>query len=62
MYGLKQAARLAYDDLVVHLGKNGYSPDKICPNIWTHKTHKTKFCLCVDDLELSALIQTIKNI
>ena len=49
MYGLKQAARLAYDDLVKHLSKYGYYPDKICQNIWSHKTRKTKFCLCVDD-------------
>ena len=49
MYGLKQAARLAYDDLVLHLSKFGYYPDKNCQNIWSHKTLPTKFCLCVDD-------------
>ena len=46
MYRLNQAACLAHDDLVLHLSKYGYSPDKICPNIWTHKQRKTKFCLC----------------
>ncbi len=49
MYGLKQAARLAYDDLKIHLKKYGYSPDPIATNIWTHTTKRTKFCLCVDD-------------
>ena len=33
MYGLKQAARLAYDNLVTHLKKDGYFLDKYCPNI-----------------------------
>ena len=49
MYGLKQAVRLAYDNLKKHLGKHGYLPDKIATNIWTHKIRKIKFCLCVDD-------------
>ena len=49
MYGLKQAPRLAYDNLVKNMEKFGYQPDKITPNIWTHKTRRTKFCLCVDD-------------
>ena len=49
MYGLKQAARLAYDALVKNLKAAGYSPDKYCPTIWVHTTRRTKFCLCVDD-------------
>ena len=49
MYGLKQAARLAYDDLKAHLKKFGYQPDTVAQNIWTHTTRATKFCLCVDD-------------
>ena len=49
MYGLKQAAILAYDQLVKNLANHGYHP---CPNsvgIWKHETRATKFCLCVDD-------------
>ena len=61
MYGLKQAARLAYDDLVQHLGKYGYSPDKICQNIWSHKSRKTKFCLCVDDFVVKYFNQADKD-
>ena len=57
MYGLKQAARLAYDALVTHLHKYGYTPDKYAPNIWKHETRPTKFCLCVDDFG----IQTFSN-
>ena len=38
MYGLKQAARLAYDELKAHLTKYDYHPDKYAPNIWQHKT------------------------
>ena len=48
MYGLKQTARLAYDNLVTNLKKDGYFPDKHCPNIWSHESRPTKFCLCVD--------------
>ena len=49
MYGLKQAARLAYDNLFTNLKKDGYFPDKYCPNIWSHESRSTNFCLCVDD-------------
>ena len=69
MYGLRQAARLAYDALVKNLGTYGYKPDKYCPNIWTHHTLNTKFCLCVDDFgvkytsqqEVQHLIDALKN-
>ena len=49
MYGLKQAAILAYKHLVNLLAPHGYHP---CPNttgLWKHETRPTKFCLCVDD-------------
>ena len=49
IYGLKQAARLARDQLIQHMKPYGYAPDKHAPNIWTHTTRPTKFCLCVDD-------------
>ena len=48
MYGLKQAAILSWNQLVKRLD-SGYKPDKYAPNIWSHETRKTKFCLCVDD-------------
>ena len=49
MYGLKQAACLAYDSLKQHLSSYGYHPDKYAQNIWSHESRKTKFCLCIDD-------------
>ena len=49
MYGLKQAARLAYNLIKERLAPHGYKPDPVSPNIWTHDTRRTIFCLCVDD-------------
>ena len=49
MYGLKQAAVLAYQQLVEHLQKHEYEPVAGTTCIFQHKTRKTKFCLCVDD-------------
>ena len=49
MYGLKQVAQLAYNNLVKYLSIYGHVPNKICQIIRSHKTRKTKFCLCVDE-------------
>ena len=49
MYGLKQAALLAYQKLVNHLAPYGYHPLPFSLGLWTHKSRKTIFCLCVDD-------------
>ena len=49
MYRLRQAARLAYDNLKLHLATYTYHPNPLAMNIWSHETHKTIFCLCVDD-------------
>ena len=49
MYGLKQAAKLARDQLIKTLAPFGYHPTQHSPNIWQHTTKRTKFCLCVDD-------------
>ena len=49
MYGLKQAAVLAFNNLVNNLSNHGYSPVPNTIGIWQHATRKTKFCLCVDD-------------
>ena len=48
MYGLKQAARLAYDAILTNLKKHRYAPDKYSPNIWVNETRDTKFSSCVD--------------
>ena len=49
IYGLKQAAKLANEKLIKDLAHFGYFPDPLAPNLWSHKTRPTKFCLCVDD-------------
>ena len=49
MYGLKQAAKLARDKLIEHLAAYIYATDPAAPNLWTHESRRTKFCLCVDD-------------
>ena len=49
MYGLKQAAILAYCHLVNLLEPYGYYPCPYTTGLWKHKTKPTVFCLCVDD-------------
>ena len=49
MYWLKQAAKLAREQLIKTLKPFGYYPTTESQNIWAHTTRKTKFCLCVDD-------------
>ena len=49
MYGLKQAAILAYEFLVTNLSHYGYKPLHHTLSVWTHETRPISFCLCVDD-------------
>ena len=49
MYGLRQAAVLAYDNLVNNLKTARYAPVPHAIGLWHHATRRTKFCLCVDD-------------
>jgi hypothetical protein len=49
MYGLKQAAILAYKHLVNQLAPHGYHPCPYTTDLWTHETRRTKCCLCIDD-------------
>ena len=61
MYGLKQAARIAYDLLRKRLAQHGYTPCPQSINIWRHKTLPTKFCLCVDDFGIKYFSKTDAN-
>jgi hypothetical protein len=49
MYGLKQAALLAYQHLVKQLPPHRYHSCPYTTGLWQHDTRQTKFCLCVDD-------------
>jgi hypothetical protein len=49
MYGLKQAALLAYRHLVTQLAPYGYHPCPYTTGLWMHDTRPTKSCLCVND-------------
>jgi hypothetical protein len=49
MYGLKEAAILAYEQLVAHLKPYGYHPVPQTPGLWRHTTKPTTFTLAVDD-------------
>jgi Reverse transcriptase (RNA-dependent DNA polymerase). len=48
MYGLKQARRIAYDQLVTHLAKYRYHPTTT-QGLWIHDTQNTSFILVVDN-------------
>ena len=69
MYGLKQAARLAYDNLVTNLEPDGYYPVRKCPGLWKHISRLTVFALCVDDFgvkyhsneDLNRLLETLRK-
>ena len=49
MYGLPQAGRLAYVQLIKHLKLHGYERAGFTPGLFKHKTRKTIFSLVVDD-------------
>jgi hypothetical protein len=49
MYGLKEAAILAYEQLRDHLSPFGYAPVTHTPGLWRHATKPTTFTLAVDD-------------
>ena len=52
MYGLKEAAVLAYDQLAGFFNKYGYYHVPGTAGLWKHKSKRTAFCLCVDDIAL----------
>lgn len=54
MYGLKQAAVLAYNQLVAQLQPFGYCPSKHTGGMWGHESRPTRFCLCVDDFGIKS--------
>ena len=61
MYGLKQAAILAYTQLIGKLEPHGYFPVPGTSGIWAHKSRKTVFILCVDDFGIKFFDEDDKN-
>ena len=69
MYGLKQAAILAYKLLLKRLSSDGYQPIPMTNRLFKHKSRKTIFALCVDDFgvkyhsqqDLQHLIETLRK-
>ena len=49
MYGLKQAAVLAYDTVTTLLKNAGYTSILGSAGLWKHQSRNISFCLCVDD-------------
>jgi hypothetical protein len=49
MYGLKEAAIIAFNQLVNKLAPSGYAPMPFTPGLWRHQSKRTTFVLCVDD-------------
>ena len=47
--GLKQAAILAYQNLVQNISKHGYTPIPQIFGMWKHTMKPIIFCLCVDN-------------
>jgi Reverse transcriptase (RNA-dependent DNA polymerase) len=52
MYGLKQAGRIANDQLTVFLAAHGYAPAPVTPGLWLHETRDITFTLVVDDFDI----------
>lgn len=49
MYGLPQAGCLAYNQLVSHLDKHNYYPDRTTAGLFHHRTKTIKFCLVINN-------------
>ena len=58
MYGLKEAAILAYKQLRTHLAPFGYYPVDHTPGLWRHRTKLTTFTLAVDDFGIKLFSKT----
>ena len=67
MYGLKQVAVLAYNQLKNKLQPQGYAPVTGTVGLWEHATRQAKFYFCDDDFgikyfykgDVNHLLQTI---
>ena len=55
-YGLKQAGKIAHDDLVAHLKTHGYK-EAITQGLFLHETRPISFTLVVDDFGIKYIHQ-----
>ena len=69
MYGLKQEARISYNQIISHIDTHGYYPVPFTTILWAHKTKRKYFFLCVDDFgvkyftkdDANHLLYSLKN-
>ena len=61
VYGLKQAAIIAYNRLIYHMEPHVYCPVTFTTEIWAHKTIGTTFRLFVDDFGVKYFTKDDKN-
>ena len=69
LYGLVQAGKLAYDQLLTRLKAADFHPAPHAPGLFLHKTRPISFTLCVDDFgikytrkeDIEFLISTIEK-
>ena len=54
MYGLKQAARIAFDNIVKILAPHGYFPVQESPVLWNHHNRSKLFTLRLNDFGIKA--------
>ena len=54
MYGLKQAARLTFDNLVKLLAPHGYFPVRESTGLWNHQTCSTVLTFCPDNFGIKS--------
>ena len=54
MYGLKKAARLAFDNLVKLLAPHEYFPVGGSIGLWKHHTRPTVFSLCAENFGIKS--------
>lgn len=52
MYGLKQAAILAYNQLNEKLVSHIHSPVTVTGGLWEPTTRRNKICFCLEDFGL----------
>lgn len=52
MYGSKQAAILAFDNLIKYLSSHGYMPVPNIIEIWQHFTQRPKFFYVLMDFDV----------